>query len=126
MHNMQADAAAALPADAPVAAYLNQLPQPVSSAVLGEVLAMEAKAVHEVTHQPKLPNTNICHCDEHKVLSCGGFKQCSLSQCSLHLCVPGGSLMYTAGLQHIVQRFNLTLLQYPRYVHSSQSDLVVA
>lgn len=49
MHNMQADAAGALPADAPVAAYLDQLPQPVSSVALGEALAMEAKAVHEVT-----------------------------------------------------------------------------
>ena len=47
MHHMQA--AGALPADAPVAAYLDQLPQPVSSAVLGEALAMEVKAVHEVT-----------------------------------------------------------------------------
>ena len=49
MRNMQADAAGALPANAPVAAYLDQLPQPVSSVVMGEVLAMEAKAVHEVT-----------------------------------------------------------------------------
>ena len=69
MHNMQADAAGALPADAPIAAYLDQLPQPVSSAVLGEMLAMEAKAVHEVTQQPNLRYNNFCHSDEHKVLS---------------------------------------------------------
>ncbi len=120
MHNMQADAAAALPADAPVAAYLDQLPQPVSSAVLGEALAMEAKAVHEVPHQPNLRN-----CDEHKVLSWGSLKQPLVSQCSLHDCVLGSILMCTAGLQHVVQRFNFTVLQCPRYVHSSQSDLVV-
>ena len=69
MHNMQADAAGALPADALIAAYLDQLPQPVSSAVLGEMLAMEAKAVHEVTQQPNLHDNNFCHCDEHEVLS---------------------------------------------------------
>lgn len=48
MHNMQADAAAALPADATAAAYLDQLPQSVSADVLVEVLAMEARAVHQV------------------------------------------------------------------------------
>ena len=48
---MQAHAAAALPADADVAAYLEQLPQAVPADVLGEVLAMEAKAVHQVAPQ---------------------------------------------------------------------------
>ncbi|KAL0042551.1 hypothetical protein WJX79_003322 [Trebouxia sp. C0005] len=58
MHNMQADAAGALPADAPVAAYLDQLPQPVSSVALGEALAMEAKAVHEVLLEGLLPHSS--------------------------------------------------------------------
>jgi len=110
---MQADAAGALPADAPVAAYLDQLPHPVSSAVLGEALAMEAKAVHEVTHQPNVPNNNIRYCDKNYALLCGGFKQCLASQCSLHHFVPDSSLLCTAGLQHVVQRFNLSLLHYP-------------
>ena len=74
MHNMQADAAGALPADAPVAAYLDQLPQPVSSAVLGEALAMEAKAVHEVKQQPTtcalVLNSKPCHNEASSNLQC--------------------------------------------------------
>ena len=93
MHNMQADAAGALPADAPAAAYLDQLPQPVSSAVLGEMLAMEAKAVHEVTQQPNLRDNNFCHCDEHKVLSGGSLKQPLASRFSLRDCVPSSILI---------------------------------
>lgn len=51
MQSMQAHAAGAVPADADVAAYLKQLPQAAPADVVGEVLAMEAKAVHQVAPQ---------------------------------------------------------------------------
>ena len=51
MQSMQAHAATALPADADVAAYLVQLPQAVPATVLGEVLAMEVTALHQVAPQ---------------------------------------------------------------------------
>ena len=54
MHSMQEDAAHDLPSDAPVAAYLDKLPEPVRTEVMGEVLAVEAKAVQQVSEHTAL------------------------------------------------------------------------
>ena len=48
MHSMQEDAAGDLASDALVAAHVEKLPQPADAEVLGEVPAMEAKAVQQV------------------------------------------------------------------------------
>lgn len=50
MKKMQAEAAPTIPADAPVAAYLDQLPTAVPANLLGSLIALEAKALHQVRH----------------------------------------------------------------------------
>ena len=50
MSKMQAEAAPAIPVDAPIIAYLEQLPTAVPADLLGSLIAMEAKAVHQVIH----------------------------------------------------------------------------
>ena len=51
MSKMQAEAATAVPVNAPVAAYLDLLPHAVPANLLGSMIATEAKAVHQVTHK---------------------------------------------------------------------------
>ena len=48
MSKMQAEAATAVPGHAPVAAYLDHLPQAIPADLLGYLIATEAKAVHQV------------------------------------------------------------------------------
>ena len=48
MSKMQAEAATTVPANAPIAAYLDHLPQPLPADLLGYLIATEAKAVHQV------------------------------------------------------------------------------
>lgn len=49
MSKMQAEAATAVPGHAPLAAYLDHLPQAVPADLLGSLIATEAKAIHQVT-----------------------------------------------------------------------------
>lgn len=51
MSKMQAEAATAVPGNAPIAAYLHHVPQPVPPDLLGSLIATEAKAVHQVMHK---------------------------------------------------------------------------
>ena len=51
---MQEDAAHDLPSDVSVAAYLDKLSEPASAEVMGEVLALEAKAVQQVSEHTAL------------------------------------------------------------------------
>lgn len=48
MSKMQAEAATEVPGSAPVAAYLDHLPQAVPADLLGCLVATEAKAMHQV------------------------------------------------------------------------------
>lgn len=51
MSKMLAEAATAVPGNAPVAAYLDLQSQPVPADLLGSLIATEAKAVHQVMHK---------------------------------------------------------------------------
>ena len=48
MSKMQAEAATEVPGSAPIAAYLDHLPQAVPADLLGCLVATEAKAMHQV------------------------------------------------------------------------------
>lgn len=48
MSRMQAEAAAEVPGSAPIAAYLDHLPQAVPADLLGCLVASEAEAMHQV------------------------------------------------------------------------------
>lgn len=60
MIKMQAEAATAVPGNAPIAAYLHHLPQPVPADLLGSLIATEAKAVHQVIRARLLPSSHHC------------------------------------------------------------------